>query len=53
MEDFCPAGWRGVWMAMAFVIFSYMGTEVVAVTAGEAKDPKRPCRAPCDRWSAV
>src|SRR5450432_4222369 len=26
-------------MAMVFVIFSYMGTEVVAVAAGEAKDP--------------
>jgi amino acid transporter, AAT family len=37
---FLPAGWRGVWMAMAFVIFSYIGTEVVAVTAGEAKDPQ-------------
>src|SRR5277367_3048366 len=36
---FLPAGWRGVWMAMAFVIFSYIGTEVVSVTAGEAKDP--------------
>jgi AAT family amino acid transporter len=36
---FLATGWRGVWMAMAFVIFSYMGTEVVAVTAGEAKDP--------------
>jgi AAT family amino acid transporter len=36
---FLPGGWRGVWMAMCFVIFSYIGTEVVAVTAGEAKDP--------------
>jgi AAT family amino acid transporter len=27
-------------MAMVFVIFSYIGTEVVAVTAGEAKDPR-------------
>jgi AAT family amino acid transporter len=36
---FLPTGWRGVWMAMVFVIFSYLGTEVVAVTAGEAKDP--------------
>ncbi len=27
-------------MAMAFVIYSYIGTDVVAVTAGEAKDPK-------------
>jgi len=32
-------GWRGVWMAMVFVIFSYLGTEVVAVSAGEARDP--------------
>jgi AAT family amino acid transporter len=37
---FLPTGWRGVWMAMVFVIFSYIGTEVVAVTAGEAKDPR-------------
>ena len=37
---FLPGGWRGVWMAMVFVIFSYIGTEVVSVTAGEAKDPK-------------
>lgn len=34
-----PNGLRGVWMAMTFVIFSYIGTEVVAVTAGEARDP--------------
>ena len=26
---------------MVFVIFSFIGTEVVAVTAGEAKDPVR------------
>ena len=37
---FLPTGLRGVWMAMVFVIFSYLGTEVVAVTAGEAKDPQ-------------
>ncbi|HUA84715.1 MAG TPA: amino acid permease [Bryobacteraceae bacterium] len=37
---FLATGWRGVWMAMVFVIFSYLGTEVVAVTAGEAKDPE-------------
>jgi AAT family amino acid transporter len=36
-----PAGWKGVWMAMVFVIFSYIGTEVVAVTAGEARDPAK------------
>jgi amino acid transporter, AAT family len=37
---FFATGLRGAWMALAFVIFSYIGTEVVAVTAGEAKDPE-------------
>lgn len=37
---FFPFGMRGLWRAMVFVIFSYIGTEVVAVTAGEAKDPQ-------------
>jgi len=37
---FLPTGWSGVWMAMVFVIFSYLGTEVVAVTAGEATQPE-------------
>ena len=38
---FLPNGWLGVWLALAFVIFSFIGSEVVAVTAGEAKDPQR------------
>ena len=38
---FLPNGWLGVWLAMAFVIFGFIGTEIVAVTAGEAKDPER------------
>lgn len=37
---FLATGWKGVWLAMVFVIFSFMGTEVVAVTAGEAMDPR-------------
>jgi len=37
---FLATGWGGVWMAMVFVIFSYLGTEVVAVTSGEARDPR-------------
>jgi amino acid transporter, AAT family len=36
---FFPNGFKGMWMAMCFVIFSYIGTEVVAVTAGEAQNP--------------
>jgi L-asparagine transporter-like permease len=30
-----------MWMALVFVIYSYIGAEIVAVTAGEAKDPER------------
>ncbi|MGH9826800.1 MAG: amino acid permease, partial [Blastocatellia bacterium] len=40
-DGFFPKGLKGAWMAMAFVIFSFIGTEVVAVTAGEAKDPEK------------
>jgi L-asparagine transporter-like permease len=38
---FLPHGWTGVWQAIVFVIFSYIGVEVVAVTAGEAADPQQ------------
>jgi len=38
---FVPNGWLSIWMAMVFVIFSFIGTEVVAVTAGEAAEPER------------
>src|ERR1035438_4127031 len=34
---FLPHGWRGVWLAMSLVRSSYMGVEVIAVTAGEAQ----------------
>jgi len=38
---FLPNGWRGVWLSLTLVITSYMGVEVIAVTAGEAEDPER------------
>jgi amino acid transporter, AAT family len=38
-DQFFANGFSGIWMAMCFVIFSYIGTEVVAVTAGEAQKP--------------
>jgi L-asparagine transporter-like permease len=41
VNGFLPKGWSGVWLAIPFVIFSYIGTEIVAVTAGEAKDPTK------------
>jgi L-asparagine transporter-like permease len=36
---FLPHGWRGVWLALTLAITSYMGIEVIAVTAGEAHNP--------------
>ena len=36
---FLPMGLAGAWLAVSFVMFGFVGTEVVAVTAGEAKDP--------------
>jgi len=36
---FLPMGFAGVWRALCFVIFSYIGSEIIAITAGEAKDP--------------
>lgn len=38
---FLPNGWRGVWFALTVVMFSFFGSEVIAVSAGEAKDPER------------
>jgi len=38
---FMPNGVSGVWMASILALLSYVGTEVVAVTAGEAADPRR------------
>ena len=36
---FLPHGWTGVWLALTLVITSYMGIEIVAITAGEAARP--------------
>jgi len=37
---FLPHGWTGVWLGIAMAIFSYLGTESIAVTAGEASHPE-------------
>jgi amino acid transporter, AAT family len=37
---FLPHGWTGVLLGVAIAIFSYIGIEVVAVSAGEASDPQ-------------
>jgi AAT family amino acid transporter len=36
-----PKGLTGLGMAMVFVLFSYIGTEVVSVTAAESENPER------------
>ncbi len=36
---FFPHGFTGVWLALTLVVTSYMGVEVIAVTAGEAQRP--------------
>jgi L-asparagine transporter-like permease len=38
---FLPHGWTGVVLAITMAIFSYLGTEIVSVTAGEADNPKQ------------
>ncbi len=38
---FFPFGATGVWLATCFVIYSFIGVEIVGVTSGEASDPKR------------
>lgn len=37
---FMPHGLSGVWMGVIVGIFSFYGIEIVAVTSGEAKDPR-------------
>src|SRR6201987_4815865 len=37
---FLPAGWKGVWLSLTITVTSYMGVEIIAVTAGEADHPE-------------
>lgn len=39
-RGFLPHGLTGVWMGVLMAIFSFYGIEIIAVTAGEAQDPK-------------
>lgn len=38
---FMPFGVSGVWLGSCFVIYSFIGVEIVGVTSGEATDPAR------------
>ncbi len=35
-----PHGFRGMWLALTLALSSYMGVEILAVTAGEARRPE-------------
>src|ERR1700730_8541118 len=37
---FAPNGWSGIGLGITMAIFSYLGLEIVAATAGEAADPE-------------
>src|SRR5205807_50584 len=37
---FLPNGWKGVWLSLTITVTSYMGVEIIAVTAGEARNPE-------------
>ena len=37
---FFPAGWKGVWLSLTITVTSYMGIEIISVTAGEARQPE-------------
>ncbi|WP_436837156.1 amino acid permease [Planococcus shenhongbingii] len=38
---FFTGGWTGFFFALSLVIGAYQGVELIGITAGEAKDPKR------------
>ena len=38
---FAPNGINGIFMSLQMVMFAYLGVEMIGVTAGEAKNPKK------------
>jgi L-asparagine transporter-like permease len=40
-DGFMPFGVTGAWLGCCFVIYSFIGVEIVGVTSGEASDPAR------------
>lgn len=37
---FFATGWHGVWLSLVIVMFSFGGTELIGITAGEADNPR-------------
>ncbi|MDC7699398.1 amino acid permease [Vogesella indigofera] len=40
-DGFMPHGVKGILMSMQMVMFAYLGVEMIGLTAGEAKNPKK------------
>jgi AAT family amino acid transporter len=38
---FLPNGMKGVWLALSLTLTSYMGVEIIGITAGEALQPEK------------
>ncbi|MDF7676241.1 amino acid permease [Neisseriaceae bacterium ESL0693] len=38
---FAPHGFNGIWMGVIISIFSFLGIEMIAIAAGEAKEPEK------------
>ena len=46
MEQTKDGTWTGLLMALVVVMFSFGGTELIGITAGETEDPRRTIPAP-------
>ena len=40
-KGFLPNGLKGVWLALSLALTSYMGVEIIGITAGEALQPEK------------
>ena len=38
---FRPKGWLGLWFSVPFALISFIGVELISVTAGEVRDPQQ------------
>jgi AAT family amino acid transporter len=38
---FAPFGARGIWFGVCFVIYAFIGVEIIGISSGEAVDPRR------------
>jgi AAT family amino acid transporter len=43
-SGFLPNGWSGLWFSVPFALVSFIGIELISVTAGEVKNPSETIR---------